>query len=34
MLAFIFTSYKSTGNDAQVLKEFIDASEKGATGEG
>ncbi len=31
VLAFIFTPYKSTGNDAQAPKEFIDASEKGAT---
>ena len=34
VLAFIFTPYKSTGNDAQALKEFIAASEEGATGEG
>lgn len=34
VLAFTFAPYKSTGNDAQALKEFIDASEKGATGEG
>ena len=34
VLAFIFAPYKSTGNDAQALKEFIAASEKGATGEG
>ena len=31
VLAFVFTPYKSTGNDAQALKEFIAASEKGAT---